>query len=65
MLDFCKDIREVAAPSIWLLNYANPMAMMARTAIETGGVQTVGLCHGVQRGHKQIADVLDRHAAHS
>jgi alpha-galactosidase len=58
MLDFCKDIREVAAPGVWLLNYANPMAMMTWAAIETGGVRTVGLCHGVQHGHKQIADVL-------
>jgi alpha-galactosidase len=58
MLDFCKDIRAVAAPSVWLLNYANPMAMMTWAAIEAGGVRTVGLCHGVQHGHKQIADVL-------
>jgi alpha-galactosidase len=58
MLDFCKDIREVAAPGVWLLNYANPMAMMTWAAVEAGGVQTVGLCHGVQHGHKQIADVL-------
>jgi alpha-galactosidase len=58
MLDFCKDIRAVAAPGVWLLNYANPMAMMTWAAIEAGGVRTVGLCHGVQHGHKQIADVL-------
>jgi alpha-galactosidase len=58
MLDFCKDIREVAAPGVWLLNYANPMAMMTWAAIDAGKVQTVGLCHGVQHGHTQIANVL-------
>lgn len=58
MLDFCKDIREVAEPNALLLNYANPMAMMTWAAIEHGGVRTVGLCHGVQNGHRQIAAAL-------
>jgi alpha-galactosidase len=58
MLEFCKDIREVAEPGAWLLNYANPMAMMTWAALEYGGVRTVGLCHGVQNGHRQIARAL-------
>jgi len=59
LLEFCKDIREVAEPGALLLNYANPMAMMTWAAIEHGGVSTVGLCHGVQNGHRQIARALD------
>jgi alpha-galactosidase len=58
MLEFCRDIREVAEPGAWLLNYANPMAMMTWAALEHGGVRTVGLCHGVQNGHRQIAGAL-------
>ena len=58
ILDFCKDIREVAEPGAWLLNYANPMAMMTWACLEYGGVKTVGLCHGVQNGHRQIARAL-------
>ena len=58
LLDFCKDIREVAEPGAWLLNYANPMAMMTWAALDHGGVNTVGLCHGVQNGHRQIARAL-------
>lgn len=58
MLDFCRDIREVAEENALLLNYANPMAMMTWAAIEHGGVRTVGLCHGVQNGHRQIAAAL-------
>jgi alpha-galactosidase len=58
MLDFCKDIREVAAPDCLLLNYANPMAMLTWAANTAGGVRCVGLCHGVQGGHHQIAKVL-------
>lgn len=58
ILNFCKDIKEVSEPEALLLNYANPMAMMTWAAIEHGGVNTVGLCHGVQNGHRQIAAAL-------
>lgn len=60
ILDFCKDIREVAAPDCLLMNYANPMAMMTWAANKYGGVRCVGLCHGVQHGHFQIAEVLGK-----
>lgn len=58
MLDFCKDIREVAAPDCLLLNYANPNAMITWACNKYGSVNTIGLCHGVQGGHRQIANVL-------
>ncbi|MDZ4087757.1 MAG: alpha-glucosidase/alpha-galactosidase [Tabrizicola sp.] len=58
MLDFCRDIRAVCPSDHLLLNYANPMAMMTWAAIDHGGVNTVGLCHGVQNGHRQIAAAL-------
>jgi alpha-galactosidase len=59
MLEICRDIREVAEPNCLLLNYANPMAMLTWACNTYGGVKTVGLCHGVQGGHRQIADVLE------
>lgn len=58
MLDFCRDINEVAEENALLLNYANPMVMMTWAAIDHGNVRTVGLCHGVQNGHRQIARAL-------
>lgn len=58
ILDFCKDIREVCRPDVLMLNYANPNAMMTWAAIKYGKVRTLGLCHGVQGGHWQIADAL-------
>lgn len=58
LLEFCRDIHAVAEPGAWLLNYANPMAMMTWACIKAGGVKTVGLCHGVQNGHRQIAKAL-------
>ncbi|MBY7736957.1 alpha-glucosidase/alpha-galactosidase [Paenibacillus polymyxa] len=56
MLEICKDIRELSAPDVLLLNYSNPMAMMTWACNKYGGVRTVGLCHGVQNGHHQIAE---------
>lgn len=58
MLNICKDIREVAEPNALLLNYANPMAMLTWACNKYGGVRTIGLCHGVQGGHRQIAQAF-------
>ncbi|MCP4304559.1 MAG: alpha-glucosidase/alpha-galactosidase, partial [bacterium] len=58
ILDFCRDILDVAERGVRLLNYANPMAMNTWAAIEYGKVDTIGLCHGVQHGGEQIAEVL-------
>lgn len=60
MLEICKDIREVAEKDCLLLNYANPMAMLTWACNQYGGVRTIGLCHGVQAGHQQIANVLGK-----
>ena len=75
LLDLCRDIREVGERSNrglrgsahlggrsdgpLLLNYANPMAMMTWAANRVGGVNTIGLCHGVQGGHHLLADALE------
>jgi alpha-galactosidase len=59
ILDFCKDVREVADKDALFLNYANPNAMMTWAANAYGKVKTVGLCHGVQGGHYQIAKVIE------
>jgi alpha-galactosidase len=58
ILDFCKDIKEVSEPDCLMLNYANPNAMITWACNKYGGVRTLGLCHGVQHGHAQIAEVL-------
>ena len=58
VLDFCKDIREVAKPEVLFLNYANPNVMNTWAANEYGKVNTIGLCHGVMGGHEQITEVI-------
>lgn len=60
ILEFCKDIREVAMPGCIMLNYSNPNAMITWACNKYGKVETYGLCHGVQHGHEQIAKALGR-----
>jgi alpha-galactosidase len=59
LLNICKDIREVAKPNALFLNYSNPMAMNTWACNQYGGVKTIGLCHGVQHGHEQIASCIE------
>ncbi|MCY3572819.1 MAG: alpha-glucosidase/alpha-galactosidase [Chloroflexi bacterium] len=58
LLGICRDIRQAAKPGALFLNYANPMAMNTWACNQYGGVRTIGLCHGVQHGHQQIADCI-------
>jgi len=66
ILAFQKDIAELANTSrdggALFLNYANPMAMNTWAALDAHdrgeGVNTVGLCHGVEGGWRQIAEAL-------
>ena len=60
VLAFCDDMAAVAADDVLFLNYANPMAMNTWAAIEYGGIDTIGLCHGVQGGHAQICQVIEQ-----
>ena len=56
MRDLARDIRDVASPDCWLLNYSNPMSANMTTIARTsgdpttgrGGINAVGLCHSVQ-----------------
>lgn len=58
ILDFCRDMREVSEPGCLFLNYGNPNAMLTWAANKYGKIRTLGLCHGVEGGHRQIAEVL-------
>lgn len=62
LLDFCRDIRQVAKPGALLLNYSNPMAMNTWACNKYGGVRTIGLCHGVQGAHWQITRAIEQWA---
>jgi len=58
VLKWCADMKAVSKPDVLFLSYGNPNAMLTWAAIEFGGVRAVGLCHGVEGGWHQIADVL-------
>ncbi len=68
MKGFAEDIEEVC-PNAWLLNYTNPMAMIAGYMQRYTKVKTVGLCHSVQTcvstllGELDMKDKLDGHLA--
>ena len=47
MLDFARDIQDVA-PEALFLNYTNPMAILTGAMLKETEVNTVGLCHSVQ-----------------
>ena len=69
MADFARDMEEVC-PDAWLLNYANPMAMLTGFVQRYTGVKAVGLCHSVQvcapdlLRHLDMGEYVDNHIAH-
>lgn len=58
IMELCRDIRKWAHRDCFVLNYANPNAMITWVMLHYGGVPGVGLCHGVQHGLGQLADAL-------
>jgi alpha-galactosidase len=62
LLSICADMRKVAKPGAIFINYSNPMAMNTWACNKYGGIQTIGLCHGVQGAHWQITDCIERWA---
>ncbi len=58
ILEFCADIKRYSKPGAIMFNYANPNAMITWACNKYGGVQTIGLCHGVINGHNEIAKLF-------
>ena len=58
MMNICKDIREVAAPNVLLLNYANPMAMLTWACNKYGGVKRSVYAMVCKAATRQIAKHL-------
>lgn len=67
--DFARDMEEVC-PDAWLLNYANPMAMLTGYVQRYTGAKTIGLCHSVQvcapnlLKDLNMEQYVDNHVAH-
>ncbi|MDR2478818.1 MAG: alpha-glucosidase/alpha-galactosidase [Treponema sp.] len=50
---------EKVCPDAWLLNYTNPMSILAGYMQRCTGVKTTGLCHSVQVCSKQLLESLN------
>ena len=57
MLEIARDMEELC-PDAWLLNYTNPMAIVAGAVQQSSGVKCVGLCHSVQVCAKELLEGL-------
>ncbi len=45
-------------PEAWLLNYTNPLTKLCQALTMLSPIRTVGLCHGVFAGKKQLSRLL-------
>jgi alpha-galactosidase len=57
-LDILHDAERLC-PQAWVLNYTNPMSILALVALVGTNMQTVGLCHSVQHTSKLLAEYLE------
>jgi len=58
-LDICHEM-EKRCPNAVLLNHSNPMAVLCRAMVKYSNIERIiGICHGVQAGIKNVADVLE------
>lgn len=61
--DVAHDMEQVC-PNAWLLNYANPMAMLTGYVQRYTDIKAVGLCHSVQVCVSGLLDLLGMEAYH-
>ena len=58
-LSICQEL-EKRAPEVVVLNHSNPMAPLCRAMLKYSGVERViGICHGVQGGIMQLAELME------
>ncbi|MFB3880090.1 MAG: hypothetical protein ACE149_02450 [Armatimonadota bacterium] len=57
-LSICREM-EKRCPEVVVLNHSNPMAVLCRAMLKYSGIRKViGICHGVQEGIMQVAELL-------
>jgi len=58
MLHIAKTMEKLC-PDAWLLNYTNPEAKLVEAISKLTNIKVVGLCHGMDMGIDQLAEVLE------
>ena len=57
-LAICQEMRK-RCPDAVMISHSNPMAVLCRAMVKYGGIEKViGICHGVQIGIAQVAELL-------
>lgn len=57
VLEIASDMAELC-PQAWLLNYANPMAIVTGAVLKASPIRAVGLCHSVQVCARELLEEL-------
>ncbi len=57
MLEIARSM-ETHSPEAWLLNYTNPLTKLCEALTRNSSIKTIGLCHGVFQGMKQVSGLL-------
>lgn len=58
MLEIAKTMEKIC-PDAWLINYTNPEAKLVEAISKLTGIKVVGLCHGLDIGIGQVAEILE------
>ena len=57
MLEIARTMEKVC-PDAWFINYTNPEAKLIEAITKLTSIKAVGLCHGIDMGLHQLADIL-------
>lgn len=58
MISIARDLETMGHPEAWLLNLANPMAILCRAVTKETKVRTIGCCHELYGGVLTLAHLL-------
>jgi alpha-galactosidase len=58
IVGFAREMEEIC-PEAWLLNYTNPMQSITLGLALHAKIKSIGLCHGVDEGIRNVADFLE------
>jgi alpha-galactosidase/6-phospho-beta-glucosidase family protein len=59
MLSIARDMQELGESDPWLLNLCNPMSILCRAVTRETDVNTVGCCHELYGGTRDLSHILD------
>ncbi len=58
MLKIARTMEKIC-PDAWLVNFTNPESKICEMLTRLTSIKTIGLCHGIYDGMRQISDILE------